>query len=207
MQNRILIVRTDRVGDVVMITPMIREIRKRFPDSFIATLTTPNTKDILLNNPHLDTAITDDLKKDSFGDVVKEIRRNKFTHGLLVMPTERAAYQMFLAGVKNRFGVGRKLYEVITLMKSVSRNKYIPLRHEADYCMDMARAIGVETDDLTPEIFLTAEEKEEWGRMMNNLNVSYSDLKIIIHTGSGNSSKNWSEEKYLKLISEVLRER
>ena len=204
MQKRILIVRTDRVGDVVMITPMIREIRKAFPDSFIAVLTTPNTADILTNNPNLDLSITDDLKKDSFWKVVKQIRKNKFTHGLLVMPTERAAYQMFFAGIKTRIGVGKKLYEVITFMKSVSRNKYIPLRHEADYCMDLARATGVDTNDLTPEIFVNEEEKLYGKGILNNLNVSDEDFKIIVHTGSGKSSGNWSEDKYLSLIKEIL---
>lgn len=155
MQRRILIVRTDRVGDVVMITPLLRELRKTFPDSFISALTNPNSADILLNNPHVNLIITDDLKKDTFFKTVKILRKQKFTDGLLIMPTERAAYQMFLAGVKNRIGVGRKIYEVITFMKSVSRNKYIPLRHEADYCMDLGRKIGVVTDNLTPEIFVT----------------------------------------------------
>lgn len=204
MQKRILIVRTDRVGDVVMITPMIREIRKTHPDSFIATLTNPNTSDILLNNPNLDLSITDDLNKVSFWKVVKQIRKNKFTHGLLVMPTERAAYQMFFAGIKTRIGVGKKLYEVITFMKSVSRNKYNPLRHEADYCMDLARAIGVNTNDLTPEIFDTAEEKLYGKGILNKLNVYDEDFKIIVHTGSGKSSGNWSEEKYLLLIKKIL---
>ncbi|HMS35086.1 MAG TPA: glycosyltransferase family 9 protein [Ignavibacteria bacterium] len=202
--KRILIIRTDRVGDVVMITPMIREIRKTFPGSFIATLTNPNTADILLNNPHLDLILTDDLKKSSFRKVVKEIRKNKFTDGLLVLPTERAAYQMFLAGIKNRIGVGKKLYEVITFMKSVSRNKYVPLRHESDYCMDLARAIGVKTGDLIPEIFITDEERAYGKDILNKLSVNDKDFKIIVHTGSGKSSGNWSEEKYLKLIREIL---
>lgn len=205
MQKRILIIRTDRVGDVVMITPVIRELRKTFPNAFIAALTNPNTADILKNNPNLNITITDDLKKESFRNVVKEIRKNKFTDGLLVMPTERAAYQMFLAGIKNRIGVGKKLYEVITLMKSVSRNKYIPLRHEADYCMDLARAIGVTSDNLTPEIFLTNEEKNFGKNILQNLNVAENDFKIIIHTGSGKSSRNWSEEKYFELIKNFIK--
>ncbi len=204
MQKRILIVRTDRVGDVVMITPVIREIRKTFPDSFIAALTSENTKDILLNNPYLDLNITDDKKKGSFLTVVKELRKHKFTDGLLMMPTERAAYQMFLGGVKNRIGVGKKLYEVITFMKSVSRNKYIPLRHEADYCMDLARKIGVKTDDLSPEIFLTEEEKSGGEEFFLKHGLMKDDFKIIIHTGSGNSSPNWSENKYLDLIKKIL---
>lgn len=202
--KRILIIRTDRVGDVVMITPMIREIRKTYPDSFIATLTNPNSNDVLINNPHLDLLLTDDLKRESFRKVTKQIRANKFTDGLLVLPTERAAYQIFLAGIKNRIGVGKKLYEVITFMKSVSRNKYIPLRHESDYCMDLARAIGVNSDNLTPEIFITEKEKIYGMEILSKLTVSENDYKIIIHTGSGNSSGNWSENKYLNLITEIL---
>lgn len=202
--KRILIIRTDRVGDVVMITPMIREIRKTYPDSFIATLTNPNSNDVLINNPHLDLLLTDDLKRESFRKVTKQIRANKFTDGLLVLPTERAAYQMFLAGIKNRIGVGKKLYEVFTFMKSVSRNKYIPLRHESDYCMDLARAIGVKSDNLTPEIFITEKEKIYGMEILSKLTVSENDYKIIIHTGSGKSSGNWSEYKYLNLITEIL---
>jgi ADP-heptose:LPS heptosyltransferase len=205
MNKRILIVRTDRVGDVVMLTPVIRELRKTFPDSFIATLTNPNTAEILLHNPHLDLSISDDLKKDSFWKIVRDLQILKFTDGLLIMPTERAAYQMFLAGIKNRIGVGKKLYEIITFMKSVSRNKYIPLRHEADYCMDLARKIGVTNTDLTPEIFLTKEEKDFGKNILKNEGVNENDLKIIVHTGSGKSSSNWSESKYFELIKNILK--
>ncbi|MFC2092426.1 glycosyltransferase family 9 protein [Bacteroidota bacterium] len=206
MGKRILIVRTDRVGDVVMITPIVREIKKTFPDSFVATLTQPYTSKILINNHYVDKILTDDLKKETFWKVVKKLRKFKFTDGLLVMSRERAAYQMFLAGVKNRIGVGHKLYEVITLMKSVSRNKYIPLRHEADYSMDLARKIGIKSNNLTPEIFPT-ENEILWGKeFLENINVQHDDFKIIIHTGSGDSSPNWSEEKYFELITNILRE-
>lgn len=204
MQKRILIARTDRVGDVVMITPVIRELRKTFPDAFIAALTDAKTADILLNNPYLDRNISDNKKKESFLKVVKEIRKHKFTDGLLMMPTERAAYQMFLGGVKNRIGVGRKFYEVITFMKSVSRNKYIPLRHEADYCMDLARKIGVITDNITPEIFLSDDEIAETQNFFHDNGISDDEFKIIVHTGSKNSSPNWYEDKYLELIKGIL---
>jgi heptosyltransferase-2 len=202
--KRILIVRTDRVGDVVMITPMVREIKKTFPDSFIATLTQPYTSKILLNNPYIDKILVDDLKKESFWKVVKELRSHKFTDGLLIMPSERAAYQMFLAKVRNRIGVGHKLYEVLTLMKSVSRNNYIPLRHEADYSMDLARIIGVNTENLQPEIFVS-EDEVLWGRdFLKRYDVLDDHFKIIVHTGSGKSDPNWSEERYLSFIIKLL---
>lgn len=202
--KRILLVRTDRVGDVVTITPVIRELRKQFPDSFIGTLTQPHTKAVLLNNPYINVMLEDTLSKNSFSKVVKEIRRYKFTDALLMIPTERAAYQLFLAGIKNRIGVGKKLYEVITFMKSVSRNKYIPVRHEADYNMDLARKLGVVSNDLKPEIFLTPEERTEGQEILQKYADSKNALKIILHTGSGNSAPNWSEDNYLRLIKLLL---
>lgn len=188
-----------------MITPLVREIKKTFPDSFIATLTQPNTTAILENNPNIDKIITDDLKEESYKKVIEEIKKYKFTDGLLVLPTERAAYQMFRAGVKNRIGVGKKLYEVITFMKSVSRNNYIPLRHEADYCMDMARKIGVVTDNIQPEIFVTDEEKNWVKEFYRNCGIKDDTFKIILHTGSKNSAPNWSEEKYLEMLKKILK--
>ena len=204
--KRILLVRTDRVGDVVYITPMIREIRKTYPDAFMATLTQPHTGKLMLNNPYLNAVLTDDLRKESFWKIVKELRKYKFTDGLLMMPTERAAYQMFLAGIKNRVGVGHKLYEIITGMQSVSRNKYIPLRHEADYCMDLARFIGVKTSNINPEIFLTEDERKQGANILTDLGVKEKDKKIFIHSGSLQSAPNWTEDKYLFLIEKLLNE-
>jgi ADP-heptose:LPS heptosyltransferase len=204
--KRILLVRTDRVGDVVFITPMIRELRKTYPDAFIATLTQPHTRNIMLNNPHLDLALSDDLEKETFWDVVKELREYKFTDGLMMIPTERAAYQMLWAGIKNRIGVGHKIYELMTFTKGVSRNDYSPLRHEADYCMDLARKIGVVADDLTLEIFLTEKEKYESIVFLEKFGVDTEDFKLIIHTGTLGSAPNWSENKYHELIERIFSE-
>jgi len=187
-----------------MITPMIRELRRTFPDAFIATLTRPGNLAILQNNPHLDLCLTDDLSKETFWKVIKEIRKQKFTDALLVLPTERGAYQLFFAGIKNRIGVGRKLYEVITFMKSVSRNNYIPLRHEADYCMDLARKLGVKTDNIQPEIFLTEGEKIEAKKLLEAKGVRESDFVLVVHIGTKGSAPNWSENKYLELMKEIF---
>jgi heptosyltransferase-2 len=192
------------VGDVVMITPMIRELRKKYPDAYIATLTQSNTANILLNNPYLDEIIIDDLTKESFFKVVKELRRMKFTEGLMVFPTIRATYQMLFGGIKTRIGEGHRLYEVITGMRSVDRHNYAPLKHEADYCMDLARKIGVKTDNIDLEIYVTDDERKEAYEFLKRVGVGKDDLKFILHTGNLGSSPNWSEDKYLQLIKEIL---
>ncbi|MBN1634728.1 MAG: glycosyltransferase family 9 protein [Ignavibacteria bacterium] len=204
-QKRILVVRTDRIGDTVMVTPVVRELKKAFPDSFVATLSQPNTADIFLNNPYVDLIITDDLKKESFRKVVSKIKENKFTHGLIIFPTERAAYQLFLGRVKKRYMTGFRLYSLFTFTRSVSREKYVKLKHEADYCMDLARRIGVKTNNVIPEIFVSEEEKSESIKFLEDNNIPNDIFKIFLHTGSKNSSPNWSENRYFELLTEIIK--
>jgi heptosyltransferase-2 len=106
---------------------------------------------------------------------------------------------LFFSGIKTRIGVGHKFYQLITNTKSVYRRKYIPLRHEADYCMDMARKIGVESNNLDAEIHLSNEEE----LFVDSLKEKFREGKkflIGVHTTSGNSSPNWKPSAYRGLI-------
>lgn len=205
-QKRILIVRPDRIGDVVLSTPLPREIKRSYPDSFIAVMVRKYTKDIYENNPYVDKIILiDDIEPESknyFWDKTKEIKSFKFTHALMLLPNEKINYMLFFAGIRKRYGVGYKFYQAITFVKGISRHKYIPLRHEADYSMDLARAIGVKPESLETEIHLTHTELER----AKKLRIEFlEDKKFLIgvHSTSGNSAANWSPATYRKLITEL----
>lgn len=205
-QRRILIVRQDRVGDVVVTTAIPREIKKQWPDSYIAVLVSFYTKDIYLNNPYVDEIIiNEDLQwkgAREFFSRVSFIRRFKFTHALMLLPSESINYLLFLSGIRHRYGVGYKFYQFITFVKGISRHKYIPLRHEADYCMDLARAIGIKSSNIITEIYLSGEERE---KVRNIRKYFTEDGKIAagIHSTSGKSSPNISVSSYLRIIKEL----
>jgi ADP-heptose:LPS heptosyltransferase len=205
-QRRILIARTDRLGDVVLSTPIPREIKKKYPDAFVGVLVRQYTKPVFENNPHVDVIITDDFteetRKKTFWESVKELRKYKFTDALMLLPTERLNWMFFYAGIWNRIGVGHKLYQTLSFAKSVSRKKYIPLRHEADYCMDLVRKIGVETDNLSTEIHLSDVEKVILETRKEGYK-SGKDILIGIHTTFGGSSPNVTPSVYREVINEL----
>jgi heptosyltransferase-2 len=202
-QKRILIVRQDRIGDVVVSTPIPRAIKKQWPDSFVAVMVRNYTEPIYSNNPYIDKIILkEDIEWDglfNFFQKVKFIKNFKFTHALMLLPSESVNYLLFFAGIKNRIGVGYKFYQFITFVKGVSRHKYIPLRHEADYCMDLARRIGIKSNNLNTEIFLSDDENIEVKKLKEKL-VNNNKILIGIHTTNGNSAPNLNEDDYLKLI-------
>ncbi len=199
---RFLIARIDRIGDVVLSTPLPREIKKKYPNSYVVVLVKNYTKDIYLNNPNVDEIITyDNLDKTvkGFWELVSEIRQYKFSHAFMLLPNEKLNYVLFMAGIKNRFGVGHKLYQFLTLTKYVDRKKYIPLRHEADYCLDMLRNIGIEVESNLPEIHTTETEKNKVISIRSDQLKSNQKL-IGINISSGNSAPNLNQSEYKKLV-------
>lgn len=206
--RRILIIRPDRIGDVVLTTPLIRAVRQSFPDSYIAVMVNSITGALLLHNPHIDLLITDDPDgKDSgrsgFWRQVRTLRSLKFDTGLMPLPRERHAWIMFLSGIKTRIGVGGKIYQILTGTKTVSRNKYIPLRHEADYVMDLGRKIGVTHEDISPELFLSIEEKKQAGNFFRERGFDLNKPIVGINPSSNKSVPNWKPERYVELAQHL----
>jgi ADP-heptose:LPS heptosyltransferase len=207
---RVLIARIDRIGDVVLSTPIPREIKKAYPNSFVSVLVRKYTKDIYLNNPYVDEIIlfdgADEKIPKTFWQLVKEIKKFKFTDAFMLLPNEKLNWILFCSGIPNRIGVGHKLYQFLSFSKYVDRKKYIPLRHEADYCLDMVRKIGIEPKSLEPEIFLSADETIKRNEIKKKL-APNGELLIGINTTSGKSSPNLTIEEYRNLIVRLSEEK
>jgi len=204
--KRILVVRPDRIGDVVLVTPLIRSLRDSFPDAYIGALVRSRTMAVLQGNPRLNAIITDDPDVSDrglagFWKKAAEIRRHRFDTALLIFPTQRAAYLLFAAGIPRRIGVGFILYEILTLMGSVGSRKFVPLRHEADYALDFARKLRAAHLSLKPEIFLSPEENQWAAEELIRLGTQHP--VVAIHPQSGHSAPNWRIERYCDLAYQL----
>ncbi|MBE0643041.1 MAG: glycosyltransferase family 9 protein [Bacteroidetes bacterium] len=207
--RRILVIRPDRIGDVTLATPVFRALRQTFPDANLAALVRPATEPVLRHNPHIDAILVDDWEQShagraGFADRLRMLRRHRFDTALMLLPTERHAWMTFLAGIRTRIGVGTKLYQILTCARSVSRQKYIPLRHEADYCLDLARAIGVRSDDLRTEAFLTDVERSAAQERLRLIGQVPGRPLISIHPESGRSAPNWTTDVYRQFAEGLL---
>lgn len=205
-KKRVLIIRQDRVGDVVLSTALPREIKRQWPDAHVAVMLRPYTRDVYLHDPYVDAIFTDDYSASdrdrTFWAWVRELRRQRFTHALMLLPQARYNYMTFLAGIPVRVGVGAILFHVITGARWVMRHKYRINRHEADFSMDLARKIGVRPQSFAPRIHLDHEERarvaalrDEWGSPGRKL--------IGIHATSGGSAPNWPPSRYRELADRL----
>lgn len=101
-KNRILVIRLDRIGDVVLSTPVIKALRTAYPDSRITFLVRPYAADAVIGNPHLNEVITFD-KERTFAFAMG-LRKKKFDMALILHPTARTHWIAFFAGIPVRVG-------------------------------------------------------------------------------------------------------
>jgi len=54
---KILVIITGKIGDLVCTTPVFREIKKKFPDSYLTAAIRKQSYGVVQNNPHIDKFI------------------------------------------------------------------------------------------------------------------------------------------------------
>jgi len=107
--KRILIMRTDRIGDVLLSTPLIRAMRSKYPEAYIAMKVSPYTKEVVEGNPDLDEVIIYDKKHRDKSWIASfkfamNLKKKKFDLVLILHPTNRAHIISFLARIPKRIG-------------------------------------------------------------------------------------------------------
>ncbi|MFA7056426.1 MAG: glycosyltransferase family 9 protein [Candidatus Cloacimonadales bacterium] len=111
MIKRILIVQTAFIGDVILITPLIRETHKLFPNCPIDVLVARGNQSILLNNPHINKILTIDKKSNlGYFKCLKELIKNKYSVALTPHRSARTLTLLLLAGIKVRIGFNSDIY-------------------------------------------------------------------------------------------------
>jgi len=200
-KEKFLVVRTDRMGDVILSTPVLEAIKSSFPESYVAIMVSPYTKDIVKNNPHLDDVIIDDYKNrpqgiKGFFRLVKEVKNERFDVCILLHPTFRLAILLFLSGIKYRIGTGYRWYQIFFNRKIYQHRKTI-LKHEHEYNLDMLRPLGIGSPRILPKVYLSDSEENLAERIFEDFEIKKSEfgsvrenLLVAIHPGSGNSSLN-----------------
>jgi ADP-heptose:LPS heptosyltransferase len=169
----------------------------------------PSVRPVLEGNPRLDALLTDDYEgleagRNGFWKKVRELRSHRFDTCLMPLPTERHTWMTFVAGIPHRISTGPRLYHILTFCSTVNRHKYVPLRHEADYCLDLVRKLGMPVTDIDPEVFVSGEERTNARKLMMELGWDGESPVVFVHAESGGSAPNWKRDSYLELMRRLL---
>lgn len=199
--KRILISRTDAIGDVVLTLPICGLIKNYFPDTDIIFFGKTYTQPVINLSSHVDSFLNyDEFEKLNIADQAEFLFSQHADVILHVFPRSNIAKAAKRARIPLRVGTSHRLYHFFTCNKLLhfSRKKS---DHEAQLNVKLLEGIGLKLQpSLTGLIKYyglkqTSAPPEKFSSLLNT-----DSFKLILHPKSHGSAREWGLDNYSKLI-------
>lgn len=195
--KKILIIRNDRLGDLVLSLPAIAALRRQYPTSKLAVLVQAYSQDILWHNPDIDQIIIDS-GQDVF-ELGREIAKQRFDLAVILYPSWRNGWLCWLSRIPLRIGTGYKGVGILFNQRVyIHRTKVI--HHEIDYCLKLAEKAGARPGGAGIRLWIKEENRQYARDLLLDYGLLDTFPLIGLHPGSGGSALNWASEHYARLI-------
>ena len=212
--NKILVFKLEHIGDVILSTPVYREIKKVYSKSKLYVVTTPNVEDTLENNPYIDK--TFHINPRFTNRLLDKLKINKkikidlknFKMILKIMFSVRPdvtislrndygnIFLNYFSGARIRIGHAITPYNYL-LTHSVSYNGDL---HEIERNLQLLEQIGIKSNDEPLELFLNNEKINFAEKFFKNNSIKKTDLLVGIHIGGSGNLKWWPIERFTKIV-------
>ncbi len=204
--HKILLVRSDGLGDLILSLPVARTLKNSFPGCSVHYLASARAAGIRSLVSYVDDWLVDDAgdgSRISLPQLIDKIRVADYSHIIELKPLWRTALAAFLASVKNRIGTSRRLYSPL-YNSTISVHRKGSGFHQTDLDLRLLKPLGIEAEGELPTLEVT-ENARRMAAML--LGPKDKDKEyIVIHPGSSGSAPNWPVENYRKLAEIILRE-
>lgn len=203
--ERILVVRGDKIGDVVLITPALQALRVVQPKAKISVCVRRAVADLLRGNPNIDELLTfeelDEGGAFSFFKLMFAIRRRSFQVSVMMQGNFRIACAIFLSGVPFRIGGLSKWWSWFFLNMGMRQVRSNVEMHEADYNLQLLNDLGVRVSDhrYRPQVVVADPARDLALNFFRERGLDTQFKTVVIHPGMAGSALNWPESHYVHL--------
>ena len=200
--KNILIVRTDRIGDVVLTSPLAKIIKEHYLGCKVTFLLRNYTKPLLEKNPYVDRILTiEESLEPGFFQALKNIKKDNFDTALIVYPRFQLSLILWLACIKTRISTGYRWYSFL-FNKKIYEHRKSAKKHELEYNLSLLEKLGIKNIDPKTVAF-NIHPSQNSGQKIDNLLYKFDINKekptIIIHPGSGGSSIDLPISAFIEL--------
>ncbi|HET6761794.1 MAG TPA: glycosyltransferase family 9 protein [Gemmatimonadaceae bacterium] len=217
---RVLFLRYERIGDMIMATSLIRNIATVLPGGKVDVLATPTTAAVLEGNPHVGNVLVLERKSmRSYRDVMKRLRRERYTvmvDGRINNPPVFTSTPLLMFAARAPFRVGAGGNRTPRIY-NVSVPEWNRVDHYIEGSKELAVPFGVnpQSVDWQPEIFLSTEEQaraeERWkeARFLATTRDPAAHgitKRLLVNLSASEPKRRWPDGKFIATL-QTARER
>jgi ADP-heptose:LPS heptosyltransferase len=213
----ILVVRLDGIGDLILTSPFLRELRRLNPNAWITLLVDPRFVNLVELCPLVSEVLTFEPRR-RFGKLELHIRALRLAGGhlwqrrfdLALLPRwdidhYHSAFVAYFSGALCRVGYSEN---VTPLKKQYDRGLDILFtrtlddrtpKHDAERNLDLLRQVGGTVMDDRLELWLSDEDRDAARIALTSAGVKGEDLLVGIAPGAGHPKRLWPLRRFVDL--------
>ncbi len=205
--KRILIRSTNWIGDVVMISPALAALRRRYASARIEIVAIPQVAPCLQANPAIDEVLLFDRRGVDRGAagmlrLVKRLRERRYDMAVLFQKAIGAALAARLAGIPIRVGLDTDRRAAL-LTHPVPFAGPLSRHHHLEVFSEIAKAAGCEEVEPRPFFPLVPADLEWADRFLADRGAGRFRLLLALHGGASKPPRAWHAERFAEAASSV----
>ncbi len=201
--KRILISRTDSIGDVMLTLPLCGVLKAFFPETKIIFAGRSYTEAVAHHCKHIDQFLdVDKLFQDSEQQQIETIKALQLDAVLHVFPLKRLAFLSKKAGVPLRIGASGRWYHWLSCNRIVALSRRRSALHEAQLNLKLLQGCGIRTSISLDKL----DDYTGW-QINYDLQSKFTDLldkqhfNLILHPRSKGSAREWGLDNFARFAN------
>lgn len=207
-EYRVLFLRHDRIGDMILTTGILRAIAEAHPTVRLDVLASPINAPVVRHEPYLNEVIVFDRHAPAgYPRVVSELRRRRYDaviDCMVTAPSLTTLLLMLATGAPYRIGAAARGNDFAYTLP-------VPPRETAEHLVDqlgaLLTAFGLQPSaiDLQPRVRLTVEELERGERAWaGETDDAPRRLRLLVNVSAGRGPRQWPDERFVAVVRAAL---
>lgn len=204
--RRILVVQTQRLGDVLCSTPLFTALRSQFPLAHIEVLVHSPHDALLRENPDLNGIITYDRQSTHRSLInrlkfIGELKEKQFDWALSIHAASSVAFALWHSGIPWRtcvwrYGNYRKPHWAHSFHQHIHQDRRVGQKHEIEHNLDVLRELGMDPWHRGYKVILRQDEREKVRELLRTLGRDERKPLAVVHPGHGGGRQEWETARY-----------
>lgn len=198
--KRILVIKLRAIGDVLLSTVVLENLRNAFPDAKIDFLTENPGREVVEGNPCVDTILTFNPKTENGLQLIRKVRGQGYNLVIDLFGNPRSAIVTLLSGaghrVGYRFGWRKYCYNIVVAPRGAEV-------HNTEFNLDALRAVSVPVSHNQPQFIIKKEDHEFAAEFFKKSGIANKRIIAINPTG-GWYTKRWPKTHYARLSDQLV---